>query len=185
MERVRRHLSDSGLCPVCNLRDEDVDHLLRDCRFARDIWNHLIKPEELRVFMGLLFRDWMWLNLYGHEGAELQWCVNTIGGELSLVEAEMVVEDLDTDGDGLLGLEGFMRLVDEVGDEDRMKDLKEAFKMYEMEAGCGFITPKSLERMLGRLSEPRSLEDCKLMISRFDLNGDGVINFDEFRLLML
>ncbi|KAE8707646.1 ribulose-phosphate 3-epimerase [Hibiscus syriacus] len=76
------------------------------------------------------------------QGAEPQWCVNTIGGELSLVEAEMVVEDLDTDGDGLLGLEGFMRLVDEVGDEDRMKDLKEAFKMYEMEAGCGLLPQK-------------------------------------------
>ncbi|KAK8673447.1 hypothetical protein V6N13_111782 [Hibiscus sabdariffa] len=113
--------------------------------------------------------------------AELQRCVKAIGGELSQVEAEVAVEGLDTDGDGLLGLEGFIRLVDEVGE----KDLKEAFKMYEMEAGCGFITPKSLKEMLGRLGESRSLQDCKLMIARFDLNGDGVINFDEFRLMML
>ncbi|KAL4378171.1 hypothetical protein GQ457_02G012360 [Hibiscus cannabinus] len=117
--------------------------------------------------------------------AELQRCVKAIGGELSLVEAEVAVEGLDTDGDGLLGLEGFIRLVDEVGEEDKMKDLKEAFKMYEMEAGCGFITPESLKEMLGRLGECRSLQDCKLMIARFDLNGDGVINFDEFRLMML
>ncbi|KAK8716969.1 hypothetical protein V6N13_044257 [Hibiscus sabdariffa] len=117
--------------------------------------------------------------------AELQRCVKAVGGELSLVEAEVAVEGLDTNGDGLLGLEGFIRLVDEVGEEDKMKDLKEAFKMYEMEAGCGFITPKSLKKMLGRLGESRSLQDCKLMIARFDLNGDGVINFDEFRLMML
>ncbi|XP_022741013.1 calcium-dependent protein kinase 4-like [Durio zibethinus] len=116
--------------------------------------------------------------------AELQQCVKAVGGELSLVEAEVAVEALDTDGDGLLGLEDFIRFVEEVGEEEKVNDLKEAFKMYEME-GCGCITPKSLKRMLSRLGESRSIEECKLMIDQFDLNGDGVLNFDEFRVMML
>ncbi|XWS32652.1 hypothetical protein CRYUN_Cryun22dG0008500 [Craigia yunnanensis] len=115
--------------------------------------------------------------------AELQQCVKAVGGELSHVEAEIAVEASDTDGDGLLGLEDFIRFV-EVGEEEKVNDLKEAFKMYDME-GCGCITPKSLKRMLSRLGESRTLEECKLMIAQFDLNGDGVLNFDEFRVMML
>ncbi|KAK8347096.1 hypothetical protein V6Z11_A07G262800 [Gossypium hirsutum] len=96
--------------------------------------------------------------------AELHQCVKAIGLEVPLVEVEMVVvEGLDRDGDGLLGLEDLIRLVEDVEDDDKMKDLKEAFKMYEMEG----------------------LQDCKMMIAHFDLNGDGVLDFDEFRLMML
>ncbi|GKV07952.1 hypothetical protein SLEP1_g19648 [Rubroshorea leprosula] len=69
-------------------------------------------------------------------------------------------------------------------EEERVKDLREAFKMYEMDGG-GCITPKSLKRMLSRLGESRSLDECKVMIAQFDLNGDGVLNFDEFRAMML
>jgi calcium-binding protein CML len=56
--------------------------------------------------------------------------------------------------------------------------------MYEMD-GCGYITPKSLRRMLSRLGESKSVDECTTMIAQFDLNGDGVLNFDEFRTMML
>ena len=55
--------------------------------------------------------------------------------------------------------------------------------MYEME-GSGCINPTSLKRMLNRLGESKSTEDCKAMIRMFDLNGDGVLSFDEFRIMM-
>ncbi|KAG2710585.1 hypothetical protein I3843_04G033600 [Carya illinoinensis] len=115
--------------------------------------------------------------------SELQQCVVAIGGELSLAEAETVVELLDSDGDGLLELEDFVRLTEGGEEEEKVKDLREAFKMYEMD-GCGCITPKSLKRMLSRLGESKSLDECEFMIAQFDLNGDGVINFDEFRSMM-
>ncbi|EOY02758.1 Uncharacterized protein TCM_017161 [Theobroma cacao] len=52
--------------------------------------------------------------------AELQQCVKAIGGELSLKEAGVVVEALDSDEDGLLGLEDFVRLMEEVGEEEKL-----------------------------------------------------------------
>ncbi|XP_034209381.1 calcium-binding protein CML38 [Prunus dulcis] len=118
---------------------------------------------------------------------ELQQCVRAIGGEMSLTEAEVAVEHLDSDGDGLLGLDDFVKFVDGGREEEKVNDLKEAFNMYVMDDGCGFscITPKSLKRMLSRLGESKSVDDCKVMISRFDLNGDGVLNFDEFKVMML
>ncbi|KAK9271755.1 hypothetical protein L1049_002118 [Liquidambar formosana] len=84
----------------------------------------------------------------------------------------------------MLGLEDFVRFVEGTDEEEKVKDLKEAFKMYEMD-GCGYITPKSLKRMLSRLGESKSVNECAVMIAQFDLNGDGVLNFDEFRVMML
>ena len=57
----------------------------------------------------------------------------------------------------------------ETGDdlERKMEELREAFRMYEMD-GSGCITPKSLKRMLSRLGEARSVEDCSVMIGQFD-----------------
>ncbi|RVW14125.1 putative calcium-binding protein CML40 [Vitis vinifera] len=84
----------------------------------------------------------------------------------------------------VVGVGDLVRLVEGVEEEERINDLKEAFKMYEND-GCGCITPKSLKRMLSRLGESRSIDECTVMISQFDLNGDGVLNFDEFKVMML
>ncbi|KAK3183784.1 hypothetical protein Dsin_031070 [Dipteronia sinensis] len=117
--------------------------------------------------------------------SELQQCVEAIGGQLSLAEAEAAVEFLDGDGDGLVGLEDFVRFVEGGGEEEKVNDLKEAFKLYEEMDGCGCITPKSLKRMLTRLGQPKTVDECKIMIAHFDINGDGVLTFDEFRLMMV
>nr|POE51242.1 calcium-binding protein cml37 [Quercus suber] len=115
--------------------------------------------------------------------SELQSCVRTVGGELSMDEAEAAVRASDLNGDGLLDFEEFQKLMDAGGEEDKNEELKEAFGMYEME-GSGCITPTSLKRMLSRLGESKSIEDCKAMIRMFDLNGDGVLSFDEFQSMM-
>ena len=107
--------------------------------------------------------------------------------ELLLEEAEVAVETLDSDGDGLLGVEDLARLMELGGEEERVKDLRVAFGMYVDLDGSNssqFITPKSLKRMLSKLGESKSVDDCKIMINHFDLNGDGVLSFEEFRVMM-
>lgn len=117
--------------------------------------------------------------------SELRRCVGLIGGELPLKEAEAVVLMLDSDGDGLLNLEDFIKLMEGEGEEEeKTKELREAFRMYDMD-DCGYITPKSLKRMLSRLGQKKSVDECKVMINQFDLNGDGVLSFDEFKVMML
>ena len=86
-------------------------------------------------------------------------------------------------GDGLLSLENFVKIMEDAG-EEKLKDLEEAFEMYNDTEMFGFITPKSLQRMLGRLGESKSMEQCTTMIGHFDLNGDGLLCFDEFRVMM-
>ncbi|CAI8612148.1 unnamed protein product [Vicia faba] len=117
--------------------------------------------------------------------AELRQCVEEIGGEkLSTEDAEAAMANLDSDGDGLLGFDDFLKFVDGVKEEDKVNDLKEAFKLYDVD-GSGCITPRSLEKMLSKLGDSRSLDECQLMISKFDLDGDGKISFEEFKVMML
>ncbi|KAK3439772.1 putative calcium-binding protein CML19 [Eucalyptus grandis] len=116
--------------------------------------------------------------------SELRRHVGLTGGELLLKEVEVVVESLDSGGDGLLCLEDFVGFMEGGGEEEKMGDLREAFGMYVAD-GCGFITPKSLKRMLSRLGQSKFEDDCKAMIRHFDLDGDGVISFDEFKVMMM
>ncbi|KAK8695061.1 hypothetical protein V6N13_072603 [Hibiscus sabdariffa] len=117
--------------------------------------------------------------------SELSHRLGQMGGKLLLNEAAVAVEALDSNGDGLLDLQDLINLMEEDnGEEDKLRDLRDAFGMYD-EDGCGFITPKGLKKMLSKLGESKSIEECKLMIKHFDINGDGVLSFEEFRVMMM
>lgn len=117
--------------------------------------------------------------------AELQSCLRTVGGELSTAEAEAAVQSSDLDGDGHLDFYEFQKLMENANgnEEQKNSEIREAFEMYVMD-GSSYITPASLKRMLSRLGESSSIDDCKAMIRVFDLNGDGVLTFDEFATMM-
>ncbi|EES04238.1 hypothetical protein BDA96_03G462800 [Sorghum bicolor] len=69
-------------------------------------------------------------------------------------------------------------------DNDERRWLRETFGMYEME-GAGCITPLSLKLVLARLGVRRDIAECQAIICRFDMDGDGVLSFDEFRTMMI
>ncbi|MED6216241.1 hypothetical protein PIB30_005503 [Stylosanthes scabra] len=107
------------------------------------------------------------------------------GGELLYEDAELAVAAWDSDGDGFLSLDDFVELMEGTGEEEKMKDLREAFEMYnDVEELSEFITPRSLKRMLGKLGESKSMDECQVMIKHFDLNGDGLLSFQEFIIMM-
>ncbi|KAH9308353.1 hypothetical protein KI387_036264 [Taxus chinensis] len=60
-------------------------------------------------------------------------------------------------------------------------ELKEAFCVFDKN-GDGFITPCELQDVLLSLglTEARNLQNCEAMITRFDKNSDGRIDFEEF-----
>ncbi|OAY74303.1 putative calcium-binding protein [Ananas comosus] len=132
-----------------------------------------------------LERIFAWFDVDGDgklSAAELRLMMNAVEAELSIEDAEAVVRSADSDGDGLLDLNEFVKLAELEGAEEG-KELREAFGMYEME-GKGYITAASLKQMLSRLGASAELKECMSMIKKFDLNGDGVLSFDEFRIMM-
>ncbi|CAA7397839.1 unnamed protein product [Spirodela intermedia] len=116
--------------------------------------------------------------------SELRNCMRKVGEELSEKDAEAVVGSTDSDGDGLLGYADFVSLVAVGREEEEDGDLREVFSMYEMK-GEGCITAESLRRMLRRLGDYKTVDECKVMIRRYDLDGDGVLSFEEFKVMML
>lgn len=104
-----------------------------------------------------------------------------MGGGLSAEEAEMVAQPLLSGG--LVGLAEFASLVEGDDEEEKREDLRKAFEMYKNE-GEECITPRSLKIMLGRLGD-WSVDECVVMINKFDVNGDGVLCFQEFQLMMM
>ncbi|GJN02884.1 hypothetical protein PR202_ga20275 [Eleusine coracana subsp. coracana] len=111
-------------------------------------------------------------------------------GAVGEEEAAAIVAAADIDGDGLLDHDEFLRLAREAeqapSEDCRWKCLRTAFALYADVMMTGGGEGESLKRMLGQLGAPPQLglEECKAMICRFDLNGDGVLSFDEFRVMM-
>ncbi|KAL4586289.1 hypothetical protein LXL04_010925 [Taraxacum kok-saghyz] len=116
--------------------------------------------------------------------SELQRCVGLIWNEEILLEEVEIVVESSRGNNGELGFEDFVSLMESAQEDEKVEDLRKAFRMYEMD-GTDCITADSLNRMLNRLGESRSVDECAGMINRFDLNGDGVLNFDEFRAMMV
>ena len=49
------------------------------------------------------------------------------------------------------------------GEEQKLNDLKVTFDMCDTES-CGFITPEILKKMLKKMGESKSIDECKSMI---------------------
>lgn len=67
-------------------------------------------------------------------------------------------------------------------EEPSLEEIWEAFKVFD-ENNDGFIDPIELGRVLSRLGylkEGLDVERCKKMISCFDGNNDGLLDFSDF-----
>lgn len=117
---------------------------------------------------------------------ELRAYFASIGEYMSHEEAQGVIQDLDTDGDNLIDFADFLRLMNKevAAGEDHEEDIKAAFEMFEFGKGSGRITPKSLQRVLSRLGDVKSQDECEAMIRVYDADGNGELDFDEFYQMM-
>lgn len=113
--------------------------------------------------------------------AELGAVLNGLGTTTFPEEVARMMSELDTNGDGYINLSEFKSFHRRSDNDD--KELKEAFNLYDKDKN-GKIYASELHSVLQSLGEKCSIKDCGRMISSFDVDGDGCINFEEFKKMM-
>ncbi|KAI3699067.1 hypothetical protein L2E82_43075 [Cichorium intybus] len=116
---------------------------------------------------------------------ELVHVMKALGSDISAEEVKKVMTNLDTDCDGFISLEEFAGFCKEnAGDQDgAISELREAFDLYDLNKN-GLISSTELHQILTRLGERCTVEDCLTMIKSVDSDGDGYVNFEEFKKMM-
>lgn len=73
----------------------------------------------------------------------------------------------------------------EEDDEALLKELKEAFRLYDKE-GNGFIPTSSLKEILGALDDQLNDEQLNEMVAEIDTDSSGTVDFDgKFGLILV
>ncbi|XP_039056551.1 probable calcium-binding protein CML23 [Hibiscus syriacus] len=103
--------------------------------------------------------------------------------------AEGMVREMDFDGDGYIDLDEFMHaVVNDTGDDGATNGgedyLMDAFLIFDSDKN-GLISAKELRNVLNSLGFNKcSLQQCMRMIRGVDKDGDGFVDFKEFRSMM-
>jgi calcium-binding protein CML len=140
----------------------------------------LDRMAELREIFRHFDRD-MDGRVSGRELGEFFASMGDAGGSLVL--------GLGLDGgdlaDLMLGFDDFVRIMESKGGEDEEReDLRRAFEAFEAVKGSGRITPRGLQRVLSQLGDEPSVAECEAMIRAYDDDGDGELDFHDFRRMM-
>lgn len=116
---------------------------------------------------------------------ELAGVLEALGSATSAEEVDRMMREIDADRDGHISLEEFAAFCNGSADpyESAEKELREAFKLYDQDHD-GKISVAELHQILSRLGESFSEHDCAGMIKSVDADGDGFVNFQEFRKMM-
>ncbi|KAK4434482.1 putative calcium-binding protein CML41 [Sesamum alatum] len=110
----------------------------------------------------------------------------SVDDSLTYEDAKRIIREFSNSRDEeslLLEFADFVRLM-ELRDSDGDVVLRQAFEVYEVDKGSGYITPAGLRQVLHRLGDVKSLQECKAMIRVYDLDGNGVLDFHEFSKMM-
>ncbi|KAL5558336.1 hypothetical protein UlMin_034547 [Ulmus minor] len=119
--------------------------------------------------------------------AELGGLMGSLGYNPSEQDVSAMMEEGDADKDGLLSIEEFLEMNTknlELGGLGNY--LKNAFETLNSDGvDHEFVTAEELFEVMGNLgAEQLCLEDCQDIISSMDMDGDGAVSLDDFKLII-
>ncbi|CAA7023644.1 unnamed protein product [Microthlaspi erraticum] len=115
---------------------------------------------------------------------ELGAIVASLGHEVPEEVLQKAITEIDQKGDGYINFEEFVELNTKGMDQnDVLENLKDAFSVYDID-GNGSISAEELHEVLRSLGDECSIAECRKMIGGVDKDGDGTIDFEEFKIMM-
>jgi len=129
-------------------------------------------------------------NLFDKDGdgkittKELSVVMRSLGQKPTEAELKDMIREVDIDNSGTIEFGEFITMMSKkLASSDAETELKEAFKTFDRD-GDGLITKQELLTIMTKLGESLTNEDVEDMIREADLDGDGKINFFEFKKMM-
>eukprot|EP00112_Aurelia_sp_Birch-Aquarium-sp1_P015199 Seg335.5 transcript_id=Seg335.5/GoldUCD/mRNA.D3Y31 product=Calmodulin protein_id=Seg335.5/GoldUCD/D3Y31 len=110
--------------------------------------------------------------------------MRSLGQSPTEKEVATMIKEVDVDGNGEIDFSEFVQMMKtQMKNRDMNKELMEAFQVFDCNRN-GRISPTELKVTMRNLGQDLTDEQLRLMISEADFNGDGVIDFDEFKKLV-
>uniref|UniRef100_A0A7S3NGR9 EF-hand domain-containing protein n=1 Tax=Euplotes harpa TaxID=151035 RepID=A0A7S3NGR9_9SPIT len=116
---------------------------------------------------------------------ELSIVMKSIGQNSSKEAVKEMIGDIDSDDDGEVSFEEFMKLMArKMKEGETDEELIEAFKTFDVNNN-NYITEQELAEVMERYGEKLPREEIHKMFVEADKTGDGTITFEEFVLMMM
>ncbi|XP_065064908.1 neo-calmodulin-like isoform X2 [Rhopilema esculentum] len=110
--------------------------------------------------------------------------MRSLGQNPTEKEIETMIKEVDVDGNGEVDFSEFVQMMKtQMKNRDANRELMEAFQVFDCNRN-GRISPTELKDTMKNLGQELTEEQLKLMILEADYNGDGVIDFEEFKKLV-
>uniref|UniRef100_A0ABD2WDX8 EF-hand domain-containing protein n=1 Tax=Trichogramma kaykai TaxID=54128 RepID=A0ABD2WDX8_9HYME len=112
--------------------------------------------------------------------AELGVVMRSLGQRPSENELRDMVNEVDQDGNGTIEFNEFLQMMSKkMKGAEGEDELREAFRVFDKN-NDGLISSIELRHVMTNLGEKLSEEEVDDMIKEADLDGDGMVNYEEF-----